>query len=444
VTGRRSRRGAATLAWVGLLAAAAAFADPPRTLVIALDAVPYSIVAEVTDPARGEAALFRDFHPPVPFLSTFPSSTSVAMVGMLGSVGLARSPGYEARFFDWDSRRVSGGGPISYYKVDFPWRDFFDWSRKGVFRRSVAGLRPAKSSFNRFENAIAAFLASPREVFTVYVESTDTLAHLEGPAELERVLGRLDGDLREARRRSPGRPFRVVLFSDHGIAGGEPLGNVLGDLLDGLSAAGYRKVDKLREPRDVVLTPYGLVSSFEAYCRPEEAADLAALLARVAGVDLCVLAVDSGWKIESDRGLATIERRASAERVEWRYRAETGDPLDYRDLAPAAEWLGDDEWLDRTLEHRYPDGLHRLASAFELVENPASVLCSLRPGFMFGARGTERAARLTKGALEWTHGALYREASVGFLMTDDEGWPSRTAPLRFSEGLVSFLGEPGD
>lgn len=426
----------------GLLVASGSFAATLRTLVIALDAVPYSVVAEVTDPARGEKALFQGFHRPAPFISTFPSSTSVAMVGMLKAAGLGHSPGYEARFFDWDSRRVSGGGPISYYRIEFPWRDFFDWSRKGVFRRAVAGLRPARSSFNRFENALAAFLASPEEVWTIYIESTDTLAHLLGPAELERVLERLDADLRQARLQSPERPFRVVLFSDHGIAGDEPLENVYKPVRQRLVEASYRQVKRLREPRDVVLTPFGLVSSFEAYCEPDQAAELAAQLAEVPGVDLCVFATGEGWEIESARGRATIARRPGGEGEEWLYRPETGDPLDYLALAPAG-WLSDAGWLEATSSHHYPDGLYRLASAFDLVDNPASVLCSLHPGYMYGARSTENAARFTKGRLRWTHGALYREASVGFLMTDDSGWEGPAA-LRFSEGLVSFLGAKAD
>ena len=46
---------------------------------------------------------------------------------------------------------------------------------------------------------------------------------------------------------------------------------------------------------------------------------------------------------------------------------------------------------------------------FDLVENPASILCSTAPGWMFGARKTDRASRLTGGRLRWTHGALGRD-----------------------------------
>ena len=76
----------------------------PRTLLISLDAVPYWVVEEITDPELGDEAVFQDFKGPVPLISTFPSSTSVALVGLLQPLGLEKSPGYEARFFDWEQR----------------------------------------------------------------------------------------------------------------------------------------------------------------------------------------------------------------------------------------------------------------------------------------------------------------------------------------------------
>ncbi len=70
-----------------------------------------------------------------------------------------------------------------------------------------------------------------------------------------------------------------------------------------------------------------------------------------------------------------------------------------------------------------------------MVTNPASVICSIAPGYMYGLKKTETAARISKGRLRWTHGALYWEASAGFLLTDSpEALPS--APIRIAEALV--------
>jgi hypothetical protein len=80
-----------------------------------------------------------------------------------------------------------------------------------------------------------------------------------------------------------------------------------------------------------------------------------------------------------------------------------------------------------------------LAGAFVTVDNPASVVCSLAPGHMYGARATEHTAHWTKGALRWTHGALGRAASLGFLMTDRARGPGPPA-LRYDRALdAAFL-----
>lgn len=68
---------------------AAVLADPSRTLLIALDAVPYAIVARLAgEKAEGEP-IFTDFEGPVPLISTFPT-TSRALAGILEEMGLDR------------------------------------------------------------------------------------------------------------------------------------------------------------------------------------------------------------------------------------------------------------------------------------------------------------------------------------------------------------------
>jgi hypothetical protein len=101
----------------------------------------------------------------------------------------------------------------------------------------------------------------------------------------------------------------------------------------------------------------------------------------------------------------------------------------------------DEALLEATLTASYPDPLYRLAGAFEAVGNPASIVCSVAPGFMFGAHSTERSARWTKGALRWTHGALHREASLGFIMASD-AVGLRPAAVRYDRGLDLLLNPP--
>ena len=420
-----------------------------RTLFIILDAAPYRVIQDLTGPLLGGEALFPYLKGPVPLISTFPTSTSVAMRGMLKEFGMGTSPGYEARFFDWKLNKVRGGGPVSYYRIDFPWREFFDWTRKGPVSSAFQALHPVRSGIDRVERAIDAFLLAEGDRFWVYILATDWVGHLQGPEELEHIFAALDAKIRSARLEHPDRPFHVVIFSDHGMAGGEPMKCVWEPVRDALEAAGFRYRRHLEDPMDVVLTPFGLVSNFEAYTFEPAKDRVAEILTSVEGVDLCSYCTSEGWIVESRRGRAHFRRRMTREGIAWSYDPVSGDPLDYlplihrfqRESGLAGPWLPDRPWFEWTVQSEYPDAFHRLSQAFELVENPASVICSLRKGYMYGARRTERLSTLAGGTLRWTHGALYREASIGFLMSDVPTWtPPRIA--RFDTAFLPFLPSP--
>lgn len=404
---------------------------PRRTLVIAFDCLPYGTAARLTDPELGDRRVLAGLRGPVPLISSFPSTTSVAFGGILGPLGLTRSPGYEARFFDWQRRKVVGGMLFSYFRIPFEWRGFFDWNRRSPARRMLAALRPRKTTRRWFRSAIADFQRSDKAVFLVYNGATDTLAHLEGPQAFEAVLKELEVMLSEARKQ---RPFHVVLLSDHGLAGGEPLHNVFRPVKRALLDAGFRYRRRLLDPQDVALTPFGLVSSFEIYTAAGKEAEVARIVAAVEGVDLCVHRQREAWVVAGGDGNARFRRRTTALGSEWSYLPDDGDPLEYGDLTDGS-WHGDRWWQEATADHRYPDALHRLERSFELVDNPASILCSTGPRQMFGARKTERASRLTGSRLRWTHGSLERDATLGFLMSDDPRLPL-SGPVRFDEALA--------
>ncbi len=418
-------------------------ADPPagsrpeRTLLVVLDAVPFEVAREAIDEGSlpGLAA-------PVPLVSTFPSTTSVALPAIFERLGMGRSPGYEARFFDWTRGRRRGGGPASYFRIHFPWREFFDWRRPGPFANAVHALRPIRAGVREFERALAAFAGSDQPLFTIYLADTDTAGHLSGPAGLLAMVRNLGTALERTRRaeESRGRSFRAVLLSDHGLAGGRPLRNVLPPMKRRLIADGWRlSTRRLAGPRQVVLTPYGLVSSFEAYVEPGLETELAGTLAAVEGVDLCAAPRGDGWRIEAGGARIDFARDGSDG---WRW-SLSGDregalPTLLDSVAPEGSMVSAQRLLKATARSPYPDPLVRIAEAFDGVDNPASVVCSLANGHLFGARGTERAARWTKGALQWTHGALGDEASLGFLAVDR--WPAEPpAVLRYDQALAVAL-----
>lgn len=418
----------------------------PRKLIICLDAVPYWVVEDVMDPDFDDGGLFKDFQGPVPMVSTFPSSTSVALVGILGPFGLGLSPGYEARFYDWEMGKVRGGGVVSYHRIEFPWREYFDWGRKGPVGSAIEGTRPVKYSIKRLRRAIQDFATNNRETFFIYIAPTDTAAHTKGPEALKRVFVALDEMLIELQETQE-RPIEVVIFSDHGLAGDEPLINVWKGLKRALKEAGFnRRPKRLKGPKDVVLIPFGLVSSVEVYALEEDKSEIAGVMTSVPGIDLCVYKTDEGWMVESRRGNAVFRGEETASGLVWHYRPTTGDPFDYLPLIDNSGFttggespgLPDAEWFRATADANYPDAFYRLTRSFELVENPASILCSVEPGYMYGSRKTERLAMLGGGRLRWTHGALFRQATWGFLMSNVADWEPPAA-VRFDQSLIPFL-----
>lgn len=469
-----SRLAAAALAVaasVALALSAAAAAEPPaaaagppeRLLLVALDAVPYSTVAELTDPGLGSEALFQGFAGPVELISTFPSTTNIAMAGLLAPFGCEPSPGYEVRFFDHERKRLLGGGPISYHQNVFPWRQLFDWQKPGLISGMVGKLVPIRSTEKEIAAALREFERSDAPVFLIYIANTDAVAHLESPTGLRPIFVALDRELRQLHERQGGERFRTVLFSDHGIAGGEPLTNAREAVHERLRAAGFRVGGRLRGRRDAVIADLGMVSNFEIHTWPGWEGRVADVVAGVPGVELCAYRTGSdagdGWEIVSAEGSAWFGRRQGEDSDSWAYRPRSGDPLRYaavveRLVAEAArserhgrsgrsgvagegDWFDGEAWFAATVDHRFPDALHRLAQSFELVANPASLTCSVSPGYMWAARRTALAARLSIGRLRWTHGALDREPSLGFLMSDMPGWRPAEA-VRFDRALIPF------
>lgn len=423
-------------------------ATAERTLILVLDAVPYSLVDELKRTSLEDGTeFFAHFQAPVPLISTFPATTSVAMSGIFKPLGLRRGPGYEARFFDRARAEVRGGGALSYQRLEFPWRGFFDWRSHSVWHNMVGSLVPVRDSKHRIGRALQAFADSDQPIFLAHIGSTDRVGHLHSPTALIGVLRHLDAAVSALLRREQ---VRVVLLSDHGMAGGSAHRNIVRPVRRRLKETGYRVGRRLRRPKDVALTPYGLVSSFEVYTQPQDALQVARGLAAVTGVDLCVLpdAPDAGaWRVVSSRGEAIIRRRTHGEQSQWSYEMESGDPLGYQPLYArleslarsaenrAVDWYSDEDWFRVTGESAYPDALYRVATSFELVENPASLVCSAAPGYLYGSSRASTAARFSVGRLRWTHGALHRDGSRAFLMSNCPDW-TPPAAARFDLALA--------
>jgi len=434
----------------GLLAAcflalpATADAGRPRLIIIALDAVPYEVVAALKNGEQGEDGVLDELRGPAAVISTFPSTTTLAMSGILEPFGLEHSPGYEARFYDRGRNEVRGGGPISYHRIPFPWRDVWDWHKGGVIHKMIGGLRPVRTSIKAIDQALDAFMRSDEPVFMAYTDATDLIGHLRRPEDLEVVLRWLDDALEELHALHPDEPFYTVLFSDHGQHGGESLVNLRKPVRRALKQAGFRLRKHIKSPSDVVIVPFGLISSLPLHTDPQSAAAVAAAVGEVEGIDLCVAAGDDHWLIAGHGSRAEVRRRRGEGEDLWHYRPLAGDPLGFQPLLAQAGsgddgWRTDRWWFEHTKDGNYPDALYRIARAFDLVKNPASVICSLDDRAMYGSLITAIGARMTVkgGNLRYTHGALSRGPSLGFLMSDLPGWEPPPI-VRFDDAMKPF------
>lgn len=409
---------------------------PPRVLFIAIDAVPFATMAESAGDERN--GFLQSLRGPVPLISTFPSTTSLALAAILRPIGVDGSPGYEAKHYEWASNRVSGGGLFDY--EPFPWRSFFDWKVETLFRKAVSAIRPIKAARQDIRESLDAFLASDRPIYFVYYDTTDSAGHLKSPKGLLPILAELDHRLADARREHPDDPFWTVIFSDHGMDGGKGLANTRAPVERALREAGFRLRPSIGGDGDVVIVPFGLVSSFVVYTAAGSEDDAARAMTRAKGVDLCVTRTTDGFRVEAERGSAVI-RRHPTDPPRWGYQWSGEDPLWLSPRLHAAfadgGSISDGELFAATVNDLYPDPFHRIASSFGEVENPASVVCSVARGHMYGAKITALGSRVSVGRLKWTHGALEYDASLGFLMSDVPSWRP-LGPVRFDHALAPF------
>jgi len=406
----------------------------PRILVLGIDAVPYSVAAAVTDPALGEHALFKGLKGPAAVVSSFPSTSYPAWSSLLAPFGVEASPGYIGKYYTDQEHRVLGIASAEH--EDAPWLNFFDWHLDGLVSKAVAYGSSRRSSTNELEKGLEAFAASDKPVFWLYILSTDAMGHEYGPTALAEFLSDVDAALDRLHASSPDRPFYTVLVSDHGMAGGSELVNAWPAVREAMQNAGFHDARKLTQSGDAIFVPLGILTFFFVHTWPGDEARAAQVLADVPGVDLCVRPDGEGWSVRSPAGQAQILRRTVGTETQWSYRPDRGDPLAYAPIVDslrarardaAQSWFPDDWWFSETFTAPYPDALRRIAGAFEEVRYPASVVCSLQPGYMFAARGPELLARSIVGPVKWTHGALTSEATLGMLMTDLPGWQAPTA-----------------
>lgn len=356
---------------------------PRRTVVIAIDAVPYAVFARLQ-----REGLFREFFPAARMIAPFPSLTNVGYAAILKTDPVL---GYEDKYYDPVQNRVGGGVSDRLgdnYKRVAPFHELFDWEPPHLWGVAIYyfPMSISKAELGRIEQLLH---TSDDDELVLYFGGTDALGHVRGWKGFEECLRLVDRVLRGFLA-AGGAERRVVLFSDHGTTA-VPSRRM--DLGAALERGGFRLRSRLERAGDVVAPAYGLVGAIPLYTRCGEEEAVARALAGAPEVDF------AAWREGDETRAASGDGRV--------------DPLD----------RPEDEYPD--LRRRVEEGLRRYAL------HPASVMVSLKDGWHYGSGIFEALADM-KG----THGSATWDASVGFVASNVDRLP---ASLRADE-VYPYLG----
>ncbi len=392
----------------------------PKRLVIALDGVPFTVIAEL----RAEGC-FRRFHDPARQVSTFPSITSPAMVEILHAPD---SPGYEDHFYDREHNRLVGGVQGRLRGGSFikgTWREQFDYHAPafkgalGYVAAPVGAMVLAQLDLSAFKKA---FRKSTAPEFIGYIGETDSLAHLGGKEAQKSFLRTLDRTLEELIAESGGQ-LEVEMFSDHG---NDFAKHRKVDLNAPIKQAGFEIDKNLKHVKSVVLPKYGLIGCGALFTAPENRASLAEVCAAVNGVDFAAYKEAGDGSGEECEAVVIISRRGRAriKRAQDRFSYELikGDPLELstvasslreRGLMDAAGFASGAEWLKATGDHQYVDPLRRIFDGLTShVQTLADVIVSCEDGWYIGNQFFDTVTHLCA-----THGNLRRGETEGFAIS---------------------------
>ena len=418
-----------------------------------MDSIPLYIVERYVEEA-GSDSVIAGIGRPAGLVSSFPAVSYSAWSGILEPFGVERPLGYYGKYYDHDTATVTGFSsdwltserPIA----QSPWQYFFDWRLDAVIDKARAYIWPAAAGVRELRQALEAFERSDREVFFAYIVSTDAVAHTEGPDALLEFLVDLDALLSERTDEHGRLPFRLVMLSDHGVAGGEVVENLWPEVRSTLAGAGYTIGESIESDDEVAIIRVGMVTAFEVYTAASRRHDVARRLAGIAGIQFCAARDGETVQVYGPRGTGEIRRRVEGSGgAHFAYTSTGVDPLGLETTAArlrgassdaASVIFPDARWFEATWESENPDALYRLHRSFDAVENPASLLCSAERGYAFGATGLAWVSWLAHGDFRWTHGALTRTGSVGFILSNDANWRPGPA-VRFNEAL-RFLSDP--
>ncbi|HSA60365.1 MAG TPA: hypothetical protein VLJ37_11860 [bacterium] len=401
-----------------------------RTLLIALDGVPFGLVSELKKEGR-----FSEFQEPARVVSTFPSTSHSGFGGLFRPLGASPPPGYDREYYSYADEKIIGFLSSIHPKNPHDFKNFFDYSRKTPLQKFWIYAAPGLSGRRDLEKIrrLVWSRGDDRPLFT-YIGGTDGAGHVLGRKRLKRWLIFMDGYLQRMKAdylRDFGQTLQISLYSDHGFHFiRRPNAVSQNRIENGLRRERLHLAPNLKTPDRVVAVQWGNISGASLFVDETRVPDVARVLAGTAGID--ITAYRSGEDIivlSQDGGRLHTARVSCTEgRRRCRYAPVDGDPLDYGDIVDSLRRKGrmdshgfaaSEDWFEATKDRRYPDALYRLHDGFfSLVENPAPILFSTEDDYEYGDVLT-RIGAWFHGGLKGTHGGLFQEASAAFAMTTD-------------------------
>lgn len=375
-----------------------------RRLLIIVDSVPYHMVREAWDAGR-----FRAFYPPVRTIAPYPVMTDLSLSEFFGC---SPCPGVESAYFD--GNQLCNGYDTYVKGGNVPWHDHVDYWMNTT-AHAFAYLWPDAWFDHELREIQDAFIAKSQPSFVGYCVSTSALGASAGRDGHARALVRLDRFCQWIVQHERGA-VDITLMSDHGH-------NLMRSsripLPETLEQMGYHISDQLKNPADVVVPEFGIVTCAAlSTLAPDR---LSHDVVSIDGIRFATYrdASTSELVVIAREGEARINRDSEGRFV---YRALRGDPLG---LLPIIARMGcgaparsdaplDPEMLrSATMTHVYPDVVNRLWRAFHgLVKHTPTILVDVEDGFHAGSPFMTKVV-----ALAAAHGNLGQLSSSGFCMT---------------------------
>jgi len=396
-----------------------------RHLVLILDGVGYDLVKSYYDQGN-----LRLFHAPSLVIAPYPTLTDLCLEDLFGYVPC---PGFEAKYYDHKSNRITGGTYAYLSGENQPYNRLLHY-RANLLFDAIGYVMPRQVFGKELNDAKRVFDKRKTQEVIAYFVSSAGMATTQGRDGHLVCLGQVERLVNQVVQETEGLT-KITLLADHGhtytAARRAPIERHL-------TSRGWKLTKSLHGPKDVVCVRFGLetYASF-ATLQPGK---LAGDLIDCEGVELASYARDEKVVV-----LGKGQSRAEIINLHGRfgYKPRSGDPLKLRAILERLSADGNgtydpDELLAATARHEYPAPLQRLWRAhFALVENPPDVIVSLANDYCYGSRSFASRVKIAS-----THGGLNYRNSATFIMSTAGPLPPVLRSSDVPQAMSELLGCP--